>query len=90
VQLKPIQEMTEEEVLTNINLTTKCLKVVLEHDRPFKVIANCMLLSGTICERILDSYGIPFDIILPGPPLQYSVRPYKHLWKWCLPGLKKA
>jgi hypothetical protein len=49
-----------------------------------------MLLSGTICGRVLESYGIPFDIITPGAALQYSVKPHKHLWKWVLPGLKKA
>jgi hypothetical protein len=90
MKVKPVQEMTEEEIETNIQRTGKCLRAVIENDRPFKVIANYMLLSGTICERILHEYGIPFDIVTPGPALQYSVKPYKHLWKWVLPGFQKA
>jgi hypothetical protein len=71
-------------------MTTKCLKAVIEHDPPFKVMANYMLLSGTICERVMSGYGIPYDIILPGAALQYSVKPFPHLFKWVLPTLKKA
>jgi hypothetical protein len=33
-------------------MTTKCLKAVIEHDRPTKVFGNYMLLSGTICGRV--------------------------------------
>jgi hypothetical protein len=70
-------------------MTIKCLRAVVEHDRPFKVISNYMIMGGAICSRGLEGYGIPFDIIAPGPALQYSIKPYPHLWKWILPAFKK-
>ena len=43
--------MTEEEIETNINMTIHCLRDVCTHDRPFKVIANYMILSGIIAAK---------------------------------------
>jgi hypothetical protein len=71
-------------------MTSNCLKAVVEHDRPFKVIANYMIPSSAIALRGLEGYNIPFDIITPGPALIYSIKPYPHLWKWVLPALKAA
>lgn len=71
-------------------MTIKCLKVVINHDRPYKVIANFMVISGIICARGLDGEQIPYDIMVPGPSLIYAVYPNPHLWKWVLPGLKRA
>ena len=71
-------------------MTIKCLRKVCEHDRPFKVIANYMITSGIIAAKGLDGFDIPYDIIVPGPALIYSVYPYPHLWKWVLPGFKRA
>ena len=71
-------------------MTIKCLRTVCEHDRPFKVIANYMILSGIIAARGLEGFDIPYDIILPGPALVYTVYPYPQLWKWILPGFKRV
>jgi hypothetical protein len=49
-----------------------------------------MILSGIIAKTALEELKIPYDIIVPGPALQYSVKPYPHLWKWVLPAFKKA
>lgn len=82
--------MTEEEIETNINMTIPCLRDVCAHDRPFKVIANYIILSGVIASRGLKGLNIPYDIIVIGPGLIYSVYPYPHLWKWVLPGFKRS
>lgn len=71
-------------------MTKVCLRDVCEHDRPFKVIANYMLLSGIIAAEVLRDFRVPYDIIVPGPALMYTVKPYPHLWKWVFPGFKRA
>lgn len=71
-------------------MTIPCLRDVCAHDRPFKVIANYIILSGVIAARGLEGLNIPYDIIVIGPGLIYSVYPYPHLWKWVLPGFKRS
>ena len=65
-------------------MTIQCLRQVCKHDRPFKVIANYMIMSGMICSKGLKDLEIPYDITVPGPALIYTIYPYHHLWKWVL------
>ena len=45
-----------------------------------------MILSGIIAAKGLSDTKIPFDIIVPGIGLIYTVKPNPRLWKWVFPG----
>ena len=57
-------------------MTIKCLKDVINHDRPYKVISNYPILSAIICSRGLKDTGIKYDVAFPGPALKYTIMPY--------------
>lgn len=71
-------------------MSVNCVRAVVMHDRPFKVISKYIILSGIVCYKALDELNIPYDLLVLGSALQYSIKPYPHLWQWVLPAYKKV
>lgn len=89
VHAKMFHEMTDEEIEMNIQMNVPSVRTVCLHDRPIKVIAKYIILCGEIFERSLYDLKIPYNMIVIGPALAFSLKPYPERWKkWILPSFR--
>lgn len=88
-QVKPIGDMSAEEIETHISMTAAALKKVCLQGVD-RVLANHALLSPVIAARATKETGTPYDVKLHGSAMEFTLAPHPETMTYAIEGLTGA
>ena len=88
-EVKTMRECTLEEIDAHIEFTVKGLRRVLAQDVD-RVLTNHTILSPVIAHRACQDTAVPYDIVIHGSSLVFSIKPRPELKRYALEGLQEC
>ena len=86
-EVKTMLECTLKEIDTHIELMVKALKLVLDQGVD-RVLTNHTILSPVIASRACQGTAIPYDVMIHGSSIIFSLKPRPELRRYAIEGLQ--
>lgn len=86
-EVKTMRECSLKEIDAHIEWMVKSLKLVLDHGVD-RVLTNHTILSPVIASRACRGTAIPYDVMIHGSSIIFSIKPRPELRRYAIEGLQ--